>query len=32
MTYGGASGTIAPGKVFGFLAGRHAAGKPVSGL
>ncbi|SEH15299.1 FAD binding domain-containing protein [Sphingopyxis sp. YR583] len=25
MTYGGPGGTIAPGMVFGFLAGRHAA-------
>jgi 3-oxosteroid 1-dehydrogenase len=25
MTYGGAGGTLAPGMVFGFLAGRHAA-------
>jgi len=29
MTYGGPGGTIAPGMVFGFLAGRHAAGKPL---
>jgi succinate dehydrogenase/fumarate reductase flavoprotein subunit len=29
MTYGGPGGTIAPGMVFGFLAGRCAAGKPV---
>jgi 3-oxosteroid 1-dehydrogenase len=29
MTYGGPGGTIAPGMVFGFLAGFHAAGKPV---
>lgn len=28
MTYGGPGGTIAPGMVFGFLAGRHAAGQP----
>ena len=26
MTYGGAGGTLAPGMVFGFLAGRDAAG------
>lgn len=26
MTYGGAGGTLAPGMVFGFRAGRHAAG------
>jgi 3-oxosteroid 1-dehydrogenase len=25
MTYGGAGGTLAPGMVFGFLGGRHAA-------
>jgi hypothetical protein len=25
LTYGGPGGTIAPGMVFGFLAGRHAA-------
>ena len=25
MTYGGAGGTLGPGLVFGFLAGRHAA-------
>lgn len=29
MTYGGPGGTIAPGMVFGFLAGRHAAGRPL---
>ncbi|WP_296678829.1 FAD-dependent oxidoreductase [Novosphingobium sp.] len=28
MTYGGPGGTIAPGMVFGFVAGRHAAGDP----
>ena len=28
MTYGGPGGTIAPGMVFGFVAGRHAAGEP----
>lgn len=27
MTYGGPGGTIAPGMVFGFVAGRHAAGQ-----
>jgi succinate dehydrogenase/fumarate reductase flavoprotein subunit len=26
MTYGGGGGTLGPGMVFGFLAGRHAAG------
>jgi hypothetical protein len=25
MTYGGGGGTLAPGMVFGFLAGRHAS-------
>jgi 3-oxosteroid 1-dehydrogenase len=25
MTYGGGGGTLAPGMVFGFLAGKHAA-------
>ena len=25
MTYGGAGGTLGPGKVFGFAVGRHAA-------
>ena len=27
MTYGGPGGTIGPGIVFGFLAGRHAAAR-----
>ena len=27
MTYGGAGGTLAPGMVFGFLAGRDAASR-----
>jgi succinate dehydrogenase/fumarate reductase flavoprotein subunit len=27
MTYGGAAGALAPGMVFGFLAGRDAAGR-----
>jgi len=30
MTYGGAGGTLAPGMVFGFLAGRDAAQRVVS--
>ena len=28
MTYGGAGGTLGPGMVFGFLAGRHVADTP----
>jgi 3-oxosteroid 1-dehydrogenase len=32
MTYGGAGGTLAPGMVFGFLAGGHAAGHAKAGM
>jgi hypothetical protein len=30
MTYGGHGGTLGPGLVFGYLAGRHAAGRAAA--